>query len=68
MLAVLTRAQLGRAMFPLGDSTKDEVRAEAAARGMVVADKPDSHDVCFVPGRGHPGLPGGQLGDAPGRS
>ena len=33
VLAVLTREQLGRAMFPLGDTTKDEVRAEAAARG-----------------------------------
>ncbi len=44
VLAVLTREQLGRAMFPLGASTKDDVRAEAAARGMGVAAKPDSHD------------------------
>jgi len=36
-------------MFPLGDSTKAQVRAEAAARGLGVADKPDSHDICFVP-------------------
>jgi tRNA-specific 2-thiouridylase len=35
-------------MFPLGNSTKDEVRAEAAARGLAVADKPDSHDICFI--------------------
>ncbi len=48
VLAVLTRAQLRRAMFPLGDSTKAEVRAEAAARGLAVADKPDSHDICFI--------------------
>jgi len=34
VLAVLTREQLGRAMFPLGASTKDDVRAEAAARGI----------------------------------
>jgi tRNA-specific 2-thiouridylase len=48
VLAVCTRQQLARAMFPLGDSTKTEVRAEAAARGLAVADKPDSHDICFI--------------------
>jgi tRNA-specific 2-thiouridylase len=48
VLAVCTPAQLSRAMFPLGDSTKDEVRAEAAARDLAVADKPDSHDICFI--------------------
>src|SRR5215470_12817257 len=45
VLAVLRRDQLDRAMFPLGGSTKLQVRAEAAARGLAVADKPDSHDV-----------------------
>src|SRR2546427_2443988 len=45
VLAVLNRGQLDRAIFPLGDSTKEEVRAAAAARGLAVADKPDSHDV-----------------------
>ena len=35
-------------MFPLGDTSKEAVRAEAAARGLLVADKPDSHDICFV--------------------
>lgn len=48
VLAVLTPDQLARAMFPLGDSTKDEVRAEAARRGLSVAAKPDSHDICFI--------------------
>ncbi|MFC4996847.1 tRNA 2-thiouridine(34) synthase MnmA [Dactylosporangium cerinum] len=48
VLAVLTAAQLSRAMFPLGDSTKALVRAEAAERGLAVADKPDSHDICFI--------------------
>jgi len=48
VLAVLTREQLDRSMFPLGGSTKAEVRAEAAARGLAVADKPDSHDICFI--------------------
>ncbi|MCW2539146.1 MAG: tRNA (5-methylaminomethyl-2-thiouridylate)-methyltransferase [Frankiales bacterium] len=48
VLAVLTPDQLSHAIFPLGDSTKDQVRAEAAARGLSVADKPDSHDICFI--------------------
>jgi tRNA-specific 2-thiouridylase len=66
VLAVLTREQLGRAMFPLGASTKDEVRAEAAARGMAVAAKPDSHDVCFIPDGDTRGFLAGRLGSAPG--
>jgi tRNA-uridine 2-sulfurtransferase len=48
VLAVLTSRQLSHAMFPLGDTPKAEVRAEAARRGIMVADKPDSHDVCFI--------------------
>jgi tRNA-specific 2-thiouridylase len=48
VLAVLTPAQLAGALFPLGDLTKSEVRAEAARRGLAVADKPDSHDICFI--------------------
>jgi tRNA-specific 2-thiouridylase len=48
VLAVLTRDQLARSVFPLGDSTKARVRVEAADRGLAVADKPDSHDICFI--------------------
>jgi tRNA-specific 2-thiouridylase len=48
VLAVCTREQLAHAQFPLGDSTKAQVRAEAAARGLAVAEKPDSHDICFI--------------------
>ncbi|MEU9884821.1 tRNA 2-thiouridine(34) synthase MnmA [Sphaerisporangium sp. NPDC051017] len=48
VLGVLTREQLSHAIFPLGGSTKAEVREEAAARGLAVADKPDSHDICFI--------------------
>jgi tRNA-specific 2-thiouridylase len=48
VLAVLTRAQLHRSLFPLGHSTKAAVRAEAADRGLAVAEKPDSHDICFI--------------------
>jgi tRNA-specific 2-thiouridylase len=49
VLGVLTADQLARAMFPLGDTVKLDIRAEAARRGLAVADKPDSHDVCFIP-------------------
>ncbi|CAN5384031.1 tRNA 2-thiouridine(34) synthase MnmA [soil metagenome] len=50
VLGVLTTEQLARAMFPLGATpSKSEVRAEAEARGLTVANKPDSHDICFIP-------------------
>ncbi len=49
VLSVLGADQLRHAMFPLGDTVKADVRAEAAARGLRVADKPDSHDICFIP-------------------
>jgi len=49
VLAVLTPPQLSGAVFPLGDTRKADVRAEAARRGLRVADKPDSHDICFIP-------------------
>ncbi|MBD5786238.1 tRNA 2-thiouridine(34) synthase MnmA [Cellulosimicrobium terreum] len=49
VLAVMGPERLARAMFPLGDfATKDEVRAEAARRGLSVSAKPDSYDICFV--------------------
>jgi tRNA-specific 2-thiouridylase len=48
VLAVLRPDQLAHALFPLGASTKADVRAEATARGLAVADKPDSHDICFI--------------------
>jgi len=49
VLGVLTAEQISHSMFPLGNSTKVEVRAEAEARGILVAQKPDSHDICFIP-------------------
>ncbi len=48
VLGTLRPDQLAHAIFPLGDTTKTEVRAEAARRGLAVADKPDSHDICFI--------------------
>lgn len=50
VLGVLTAEQLAHCYFPLGDTpSKDLVRAEAAERGLQVAKKPDSHDICFIP-------------------
>jgi len=49
VLAVLTREQIDGAIFPLGDTEKIDIRKEAEARGLAVAQKPDSHDICFVP-------------------
>ena len=45
----LTQDQLAHAMFPVGHLTKPEVRAHAARLGLGVAEKPDSHEICFVP-------------------
>jgi len=66
VLAVLTSEQLSHALFPLGDTTKAEVRAEAARRGLAVADKPDSHDVCFVADGDTRGFLRRRLGEAEG--
>jgi tRNA-uridine 2-sulfurtransferase len=49
VLGVLTAEQLRHAIFPIGDTPKPAIRAEAAKRGLAVADKPDSHDICFIP-------------------
>lgn len=45
----LTQTQLSRVLFPLGGMTKAEIRAMAAAQGIVTAEKKDSQDVCFIP-------------------
>jgi tRNA-specific 2-thiouridylase len=48
-LFATTAAQLDFVRFPLGELTKDEVRAVAASLDLDIADKPDSQDICFVP-------------------
>ncbi len=48
VLSVLERGPLERVLFPIGEMTKDEVRAAARRRGLRTADKPDSQDVCFI--------------------
>ena len=72
----LTQDQLARAVFPVGELTKTEVRALAAARGLPTADKPESQEICFVPDDDYAGFVerhapaeerGGAIVDAQGR-
>jgi tRNA-specific 2-thiouridylase len=67
VLASLHPDQLAHAMFPLGASTKDEVRAEAEERGLAVARKPDSHDICFIPDGDTRKFLDARIGGQPGR-
>src|SRR5215470_10836083 len=46
----LTQDQLSRTLFPLGDMTKPQVRELAHRHGLAIAEKPDSQEICFVPG------------------
>src|SRR5574340_39298 len=46
----LTQEQLSRTLFPLGGLQKSEVREMARQQGLALADKPDSQEICFVPG------------------
>ena len=45
----LTQAQLARAVFPVGLMSKTDVRQVARQKGLEVAEKPDSQEICFVP-------------------
>ncbi|GAA3008140.1 tRNA 2-thiouridine(34) synthase MnmA [Microbacterium aurantiacum] len=67
VLGVLTQGQLAHTMFPLGTTpSKEIVRAEAEARGLRVARKPDSHDICFIPDGDTRGWLADKVGTAPG--
>jgi tRNA-specific 2-thiouridylase len=46
----LTQQQLAHTLFPLGSLTKPQVREVARQRGLALAEKPDSQEICFVPG------------------
>jgi tRNA-specific 2-thiouridylase len=52
VLHVLGRDELRRVLLPVGEVTKAEVRARATALGLRTAAKPDSQEVCFIPGAG----------------
>ncbi|MBU8809676.1 tRNA 2-thiouridine(34) synthase MnmA [Mycolicibacterium goodii] len=66
VLGVLTAEQLRHALFPVGDTPKPQIRAEAAERGLAVADKPDSHDICFIPTGDTKAFLGARIGVRPG--
>ena len=63
VLGVLDQQQLRHSLFPLGDTDKTAVRREAGSRGLLVADKPDSHDICFVADGDNAGWLREKLGD-----
>ena len=46
----LTQEQLAHTLFPLGSMTKPEVREVARQHGLKLAEKPDSQEICFIPG------------------
>ncbi|UGU31595.1 tRNA 2-thiouridine(34) synthase MnmA [Mycolicibacterium smegmatis] len=66
VLGVLTAEQLRHALFPIGDTPKPQIRAEAAERGLAVAEKPDSHDICFIPTGDTKAFLGARIGVRPG--
>jgi len=68
MLAGLAPETVAKLRFPLGELTKDRVRAIAAEHGLPVASKPDSQDLCFLAGTGRARFleRHGGLGDRPG--
>jgi tRNA-uridine 2-sulfurtransferase len=66
VLGVLDADQLARSFFPLGDTTKPQIREEARRRGFSVAKKPDSHDICFIPDGDTRGWLEARLGQRPG--
>ena len=53
VLHTLGQSQLARTLFPVGEQTKRETRALAGRFGLPVAGKPDSQEVCFIPGADH---------------
>jgi tRNA-specific 2-thiouridylase len=66
VLAVLTPQQLASTVLPLGAITKDEVREIARIKGLGVADKADSHDICFIADGDTAGFLRDRLGEQPG--
>lgn len=52
----LTQEQLSRTLLPVGDYTKPQIREIAAKLGLLVAEKPDSQEICFVPDNDYAGF------------
>jgi tRNA-specific 2-thiouridylase len=66
VLYMLGQEELSRTLFPIGEHTKDEVRAIARSLGLPNADKPDSADICFIPGGDYRAFVRERAGAAPG--
>ena len=66
VLGVLNQDQLRRSCFPLGATLKVDVRSEARDRGLAIAGKPDSHDICFIANGDTAGFLEQRLGHRPG--
>lgn len=49
VLYTLGQQELAHLLLPVGDHSKAEIRRQASARGLPVADKPDSQEICFLP-------------------
>jgi tRNA-specific 2-thiouridylase len=67
VLHMLDQATLARVRLPIGELTKDEVRARATALGLRTAAKPDSQDVCFITRGGRASFLSERLAFTPGR-
>lgn len=66
VLYMLQQEQLGRLLLPVGGLSKEQVRAHAAALGLDTAAKPDSFEICFVPGNDYRAFLDGRLEMEPG--
>jgi tRNA-specific 2-thiouridylase len=66
VLYTLGQRELQRTLFPLGERSKEEVRALARRWGLANADKPDSTDICFIPSGDYRAFLRQRLGDRPG--
>jgi tRNA-specific 2-thiouridylase len=66
VLYTLGQAELARLLLPVGEHEKAEVRRIAARFGLPVADKPDSNEICFVPGNDYRAFLGEYAGIRPG--
>lgn len=66
VLGVMTRKELDRCIFPIGNTEKPQIREEAKERGFATATKPDSYDICFIPDGNTQAFLGRSIGMRPG--
>ncbi len=66
VLYALGQRELSRTLFPVGEHTKEEIRAIARRCRLPNADKPDSADICFIPSRNYRSFVGQRVASQPG--